>query len=130
MPTGGWQGLTQDDNSQAVNICNVMKQFTDEGIETRLRFAHEVNWYLVRNHHHHLASLVPWTDSCLLSLSIRLTAPTLALSMTSRLAGPSLLQLAVTSPPMSRCSLHPTLPTLTNTARYVALGHQDFVCSC
>jgi len=45
MPTGGWQGLTSDDNSQAVNICNVMKQFTDEGIDVRLRFAHEVNWY-------------------------------------------------------------------------------------
>jgi len=45
MPTGGWQGLTSSDNSQAVNICNVMKQFTDEGIQVRLRFAHEVNWY-------------------------------------------------------------------------------------
>lgn len=45
MPTGGWQGLTASDNSQAVNICNVMKQFTDEGIDVWLRFAHEVNWY-------------------------------------------------------------------------------------
>lgn len=41
MPVGGFQGLTQDDQSQAVNICNVMKQFTDAGVETRLRFAHE-----------------------------------------------------------------------------------------
>lgn len=46
MPTGGWQGLTKSDNSQAIAICKVMKQFTDEGIEVRLRFAHEVNWYL------------------------------------------------------------------------------------
>lgn len=45
MPTGGWQGLTTSDNSQAVNIAKVMKQFTDEGIEVWLRFAHEVNWY-------------------------------------------------------------------------------------
>jgi hypothetical protein len=45
MPTGGWQGLTSSDNSQAVNICNVMKKFTDQGIEVRLRFGHEVNWY-------------------------------------------------------------------------------------
>jgi len=46
MPTGGWQGLTDSDNSQAVAIAKVMKQFTDEGIEVWLRFAHEVNWYL------------------------------------------------------------------------------------
>jgi len=46
MPTGGWQGLTSSDNSQAVAIANVMKKFTDEGIEVWLRFAHEVNWYL------------------------------------------------------------------------------------
>lgn len=25
MPQGSWQGLTPDDNSQAVNICNVRK---------------------------------------------------------------------------------------------------------
>ena len=41
MPTGGWQGLTSSDNSQAVAIANVMKKFTDEGIEVWLRFAHE-----------------------------------------------------------------------------------------
>jgi len=45
MPTGGWQGLTESDNSQAVAIAKVMKQFTDQGIEVWLRFAHEVNWY-------------------------------------------------------------------------------------
>lgn len=45
MPTGGWSGLTSSDNSLAVDICTVMKQFTDEGIEVWLRFAHEVNWY-------------------------------------------------------------------------------------
>ncbi|KAM0790649.1 hypothetical protein ACM66B_004509 [Microbotryomycetes sp. NB124-2] len=45
MPTGGWWGLTHEDNQQAVAICNVMKQFTDKGIEVWLRFAHEVNYY-------------------------------------------------------------------------------------
>jgi len=45
MPTGGWQGLTSDDDSQAQAICAVMKKFTDEGIFVRLRFAHEVNYY-------------------------------------------------------------------------------------
>ncbi|GAA5909600.1 hypothetical protein JCM6882_003470 [Rhodosporidiobolus microsporus] len=46
MPTQGWNGLTKDDNSQALAIAKVMKQFTDEGIEVWLRFAHEINWYL------------------------------------------------------------------------------------
>eukprot|EP00918_Siedleckia_nematoides_P006502 GHVU01014159.1.p1 GENE.GHVU01014159.1~~GHVU01014159.1.p1 ORF type:complete len:440 (+),score=36.12 GHVU01014159.1:333-1652(+) len=45
MPIGGWQGLTESDNSQAVAIANVMKKFTDEGIPVWLRFAHEVNYY-------------------------------------------------------------------------------------
>lgn len=45
MPIGGWQGLTSEDNSQAVAIANVMKKFTDEGIPVWLRFAHEVNYY-------------------------------------------------------------------------------------
>jgi hypothetical protein len=45
MPTGGWQGLTSSDNSQAQAIANVMKKFTDEGIPVWLRFAHEMNWY-------------------------------------------------------------------------------------
>ncbi|GAA6038352.1 hypothetical protein JCM8097_007605 [Rhodosporidiobolus ruineniae] len=45
MPTGGWWGLTEDDNQQAVAICNVMKEYTDEGVEVWLRFAHEVNYY-------------------------------------------------------------------------------------
>ncbi|GAA6010141.1 hypothetical protein JCM10207_005636 [Rhodosporidiobolus poonsookiae] len=46
MPTKGWTGLTADDNSQALAIAKVMKQFTDEGIEVWLRFAHEVNYYV------------------------------------------------------------------------------------
>ncbi|GAA5969385.1 hypothetical protein JCM11641_008097 [Rhodosporidiobolus odoratus] len=46
MPTGGWWGLTEDDNQQAVAICKVMKEYTDEGVEVWLRFAHEVNYYL------------------------------------------------------------------------------------
>lgn len=45
MPTGGWWGLTAEDNQQAVAICKVMKQFTDKGLEVWLRFAHEVNYY-------------------------------------------------------------------------------------
>ncbi|GAA5898418.1 uncharacterized protein JCM6883_001017 [Sporobolomyces salmoneus] len=45
MPTKGWKGLTKDDNFQALAIAKVMKQFTGEGIEVQLRFAHEVNWY-------------------------------------------------------------------------------------
>ncbi|KAI5476259.1 glycoside hydrolase family 26 protein [Pseudohyphozyma bogoriensis] len=45
MPTGGWQGLTSSDNSQAVAICNVLQEFVDAGMEVWLRFAHEVNWY-------------------------------------------------------------------------------------
>lgn len=45
MPVKGWQGLTSEDNSQAVAIAKVMKKFTDEGIAVWLRFAHEVNYY-------------------------------------------------------------------------------------
>ncbi|GAA5861619.1 hypothetical protein JCM1840_005209 [Sporobolomyces johnsonii] len=43
MPTTGWTGLTSADNSQALAIAKVMQQFTDEGIEVWLRFAHEVD---------------------------------------------------------------------------------------
>lgn len=46
MPTGGFQGFSTTDPSQAVNVCTVMKRFTDAGIPTRLRFAHECNWYI------------------------------------------------------------------------------------
>ncbi|CAH7687267.1 glycoside hydrolase superfamily [Phakopsora pachyrhizi] len=45
MPTGGWKGLTNSDNSQAIAIANVMKKFTDRGIPVWLRFAHEANYY-------------------------------------------------------------------------------------
>ncbi|KAA1064946.1 hypothetical protein PGT21_019917 [Puccinia graminis f. sp. tritici] len=45
MPIGGWKGLTSGDNSQAIAIAKVMKNFTDEGIPVWLRFAHEVNYY-------------------------------------------------------------------------------------
>ncbi|CEQ40837.1 SPOSA6832_02499 [Sporobolomyces salmonicolor] len=41
MPTTGWTGLTSSDNSQALAIAKVMQQFTNEGIEVWLRFAHE-----------------------------------------------------------------------------------------
>ncbi|SNX84552.1 uncharacterized protein MEPE_03261 [Melanopsichium pennsylvanicum] len=46
MPVGSWGGYTQTDNSQAVAICRVMKKFTDAGVDVRLRFAHEVNYYV------------------------------------------------------------------------------------
>ena len=52
MPTKGWAGLTKDDNYQALAIAKVMKQFTDEGIEVWLRFAHEIKCVAV----HSLAS--------------------------------------------------------------------------
>ncbi|SPO26116.1 uncharacterized protein UTRI_02391 [Ustilago trichophora] len=46
MPVGSWGGYTLTDNSQAVAVCRVMKKFTDAGVEVRLRFAHEVNYYV------------------------------------------------------------------------------------
>lgn len=46
MPVGGWGGFTQTDTSQAKAVCNVMKRFTDAGVDVRLRFAHEVNYYV------------------------------------------------------------------------------------
>ncbi|TKY86557.1 hypothetical protein EX895_004706 [Sporisorium graminicola] len=46
MPVGSWGGYTQTDNSQATAVCTVMKKFTDAGVEVRLRFAHEVNYYV------------------------------------------------------------------------------------
>ncbi|KAH9815356.1 family 26 glycoside hydrolase [Melampsora americana] len=45
MPMGGWEGLTESDNSQAIAIAKVMKKFTDQGIPVWLRFAHEMNYY-------------------------------------------------------------------------------------
>lgn len=36
-----WNGLSSDDNYQALAIAKVMKKFTSEGIEVWLRFAHE-----------------------------------------------------------------------------------------
>jgi hypothetical protein len=41
-----WAGFTREDNSQAIRVAQVMRQFTDEGIEVRLRFAHEVGPHL------------------------------------------------------------------------------------
>lgn len=46
MPVGSWGGYTLTDNSQATAVCNVMKKFTDAGVEVRLRFGHEVNYYV------------------------------------------------------------------------------------
>lgn len=46
MPTGGFGGMTEDDDSQAQAIADVIKKFTDAGIEVRVRFGHEMNYYL------------------------------------------------------------------------------------
>lgn len=46
MPVGSWGGFTATDNSQARAVCQVLKRFTDAGVEVRLRFAHEVNYYV------------------------------------------------------------------------------------
>lgn len=45
MPTGGFGGMTEDDDSQAQAIADVVKQFTDDGIEVRVRFGHEISEY-------------------------------------------------------------------------------------
>lgn len=46
MPnSNNWNGLTPDNNYQALAIARVMERFTSQGIEVWLRFAHEVNWY-------------------------------------------------------------------------------------
>ena len=38
--------LSSIDSTVAGGVANVMKQFTDKGIEVWLRFAHEMNWYV------------------------------------------------------------------------------------
>ena len=38
--------LSSVDSTVAGGVANVMKQFTDKGIEVWLRFAHEMNWYV------------------------------------------------------------------------------------
>lgn len=46
MPTGGWSSGYFGDNTQlAQDIGKVIKRFTDEGIEVRVRFGHEVSEY-------------------------------------------------------------------------------------
>jgi len=40
-----WNGLTKDNNTQAIRIVKAMKRFTDAGVVSYLRFAHEANWY-------------------------------------------------------------------------------------
>ncbi|PWN98351.1 hypothetical protein FA09DRAFT_329945 [Tilletiopsis washingtonensis] len=37
MPLQGWTGYTAANNSHALSIARVLKQFTDEGVEVRLR---------------------------------------------------------------------------------------------
>ena len=57
MPVGSWGGYTQVDNSQAQAVCKVMKRFTDAGVEVRLRFAHEVNYYVTTGEYDRAAAL-------------------------------------------------------------------------
>jgi hypothetical protein len=38
MPVGSWAGFTKSNNSQAILVAKVMRDFTDAGIEVRLRF--------------------------------------------------------------------------------------------
>lgn len=38
----GWGGLTSEDNTQALQTVDVLKQFVDAGIEVYLRFGHEM----------------------------------------------------------------------------------------
>lgn len=45
MPTMTWNGLTHDNNTQAVRVAQALKRYTDAGVVTWLRFAHEANWY-------------------------------------------------------------------------------------
>lgn len=44
--------LSQVDSTVAGGVADVMKQFTDKGIEVWLRFAHEVNWYVTDGTYH------------------------------------------------------------------------------
>jgi hypothetical protein len=44
MPTG--LPFNEVTSEIANDIANVVRQFTDRGIEVWLRFAHEMNWYV------------------------------------------------------------------------------------
>lgn len=46
MRAHSWDGLTLEDDYQAQAIARVLEQFTSKGVETWVRFAHEINWYL------------------------------------------------------------------------------------
>lgn len=39
MPIMSWAGMTQDNNTQAVRIAQVLKRYTDAGVVTWLRYA-------------------------------------------------------------------------------------------
>lgn len=45
MPVYGFGGMTNSDNTQAVQLANVIKQFDEAGISVLLRWGHEMNWY-------------------------------------------------------------------------------------
>jgi hypothetical protein len=96
MPTGGWQGLTADDESQAVNICNVMKQFTDQGIEVWLRFVGLL--FLA------VALITKSNARPTKSTGIKQMAPIRVLPPISRLVGLPWLELARKSRQKSKCS--------------------------
>ncbi|PWN18249.1 hypothetical protein BCV69DRAFT_314780 [Microstroma glucosiphilum] len=45
MPVESWRGYSATDNSQAIAVAKIMRKITDEGVDVRLRFAHEANYY-------------------------------------------------------------------------------------
>lgn len=45
MPEEAWTGYTTSDNFQAKAVAKILREFTDLGVDVRLRFAHEVNYY-------------------------------------------------------------------------------------
>ena len=49
MPSVNFNEITE---GVANDVANVLKQFTDEGVEVWLRFAHEMNWYVVDGTYH------------------------------------------------------------------------------
>jgi hypothetical protein len=43
MPTYGYAGFQANDTKQAVAVAKSLKKFTDAGIETYLRWGHEMS---------------------------------------------------------------------------------------
>ncbi|PWN32426.1 uncharacterized protein FA14DRAFT_125500 [Meira miltonrushii] len=45
MPLRSYDGFTAQDPSQAIAVAKVLQQFTQAGVQVRLRFGHEMNYY-------------------------------------------------------------------------------------